>query len=115
GASLRALRERTGIHYEERARGILHLFRSSAERRAATGRLDLLERHGIAAHIVEADACADIDPSLAHIAPRLNGALYAPEDESGNACLFTRALATLAHERGVRFHLSTAIESFALD
>lgn len=112
GACLRALRARTGLHYEERTRGILHLVHTRAERRAAEARLGLLARHGIDARVVEPEACCDIDPALSHIARQLAGGIYAPGDESGNARLFSESLAGLARERGVDFRFSTRIEGF---
>lgn len=108
-ACLRALRLATGLHYEERARGILHLFHSPRELHEARARIALLSEHGIRARICDAAECARIDPALAHVAPQLSGGLYAPDDESGDAHQFTRALASRAANAGARFHYDTTI------
>jgi D-amino-acid dehydrogenase len=44
------------------------------------------------------------------VAAHLAGATYAPEDESGDARMFTQGLARLCAERGVRFRYGTDVE-----
>ncbi|MCK8675809.1 FAD-dependent oxidoreductase, partial [Rhodococcus sp. HM1] len=46
-----------------------------------------------------------LEPALAAIRPRLAGATYTAEDESGDANAFTRALAQVAEAHGVRFRM----------
>ncbi|AUN94126.1 D-amino acid dehydrogenase [Pseudazoarcus pumilus] len=111
GERLRALREATGIEYEARTRGILHLQYTAREVTEARARLGLLAAHGIRAEVVSPQQCVDIDPALATVMPRLAGGLHAPDDESGNARLFTSALAELAAARGARFHYETTVEA----
>ncbi|WP_200847951.1 FAD-dependent oxidoreductase, partial [Rhizobium sp. 18055] len=48
---------------------------------------------------------ARLEPALAAIRPRLAGATYTAEDESGDANAFTRALAQVAEAHGVRFRM----------
>lgn len=109
---LRNLRAETGLQYEERTRGILHLLYDAREFEHARARMPLLAEHGIRCSLQTPAECAAIDPALAHVATRLVGGLYAPDDESGNARLFTAALAQRAAEQGVRFHFDTAILGF---
>lgn len=106
---LRQLRADTGLQYEERTRGILHLLYNERELEHAEARMALLERHGIPCELRTPEECAVIDPALAHLVPQLAGGLYAPNDESGNARLFTARLAELAARAGARFHFNTEI------
>ena len=64
---------------------------------------------GIAARACSADECLAIEPALATLRPSLAGGLYAPDDESGDACRFTQGLAERAAAAGVRFHFDTTI------
>jgi len=109
GQCLKALRERTGIRYAHAEKGILHLFYSQGEVDRLADKVRFLSHHGIAARVVTPRECVSIEPALTHIAPYLAGALYAPDDESGDARLFTEELAKLAAARGARFLYDTKI------
>ncbi|MDX5446690.1 MAG: D-amino acid dehydrogenase [Zoogloeaceae bacterium] len=111
---LRVLRAETGLHYQERTRGILHLLYDVRELEHARARLPLLQQHGILCELHTPEECATIDPALATVAPRLAGGLYAPNDESGNARLFTSALAERAATGGARFHFDSEITGLEL-
>ena len=50
-----------------------------------------------------------LEPALAHIRPRLTGATYTAEDESGDANLFARELVTLCQAEGVKFLMSHTV------
>ena len=50
-----------------------------------------------------------IEPALAPAAARIVGATYTSSDESGDAYLFTAALAKLAQEKGAQFLCSREI------
>jgi len=108
-AQLRGLRADTGLHYEERTRGILHLLFDRREVDHARTRMPLLADHGIRCELLTPERCVGIDPALASVAPRLAGGLYAPDDESGNARLFTSGLAERAATQGARFHFDSEI------
>jgi len=109
GRCLRTLRGETGIEYEDQQRGILHVFRTEGALRAARDKPAFLAAHGIRAHLCTVDECVGIDPALEHLARSLAGGLYASEDESGNALLFTQRLATLAQGMSVRFRYDLTI------
>lgn len=113
GQCLRALRAETGIAYDHLERGILHLFFSKKDFCHARARLAVLGAHGIRARIVDAREAVEIEPALANAATALAGALYAPDDESGDAHQFSQALARRARDAGVNFHFRTAITRIA--
>lgn len=111
GNCLRALRTQLGLEYDQQQRGILHLFRAPGEMHDARHKLGLLERHGIRAQLCDVDQCVAIEPALRAFSSSLAGALFAPDDESGNANRFTVALADQARAAGVRFHYDTRIKA----
>src|SRR5690606_30435773 len=115
-ATLQALRRETGIAYDERARGILHFYTSAAEFEAAHEPARLMSEAGCERRIVSADEAVAIEPALRHARPLLVAGTYPAADESGDACRFTRELAAMCRERGVRFlmsHTVTALRTAA--
>ncbi len=111
---LRELRRQLGLDYGQRCDGILHLFRDGGEMKAGTSRVEELARLGIATELLDRGACERIEPALADDPDALVGGLYARDDESGDAHLFVRALATRCREAGVRFEFDTRVEALCL-
>ncbi|MCL4184496.1 MAG: FAD-dependent oxidoreductase, partial [Burkholderiaceae bacterium] len=112
--TLRALRRETGIGYDQRTRGILHFYTSARELEAAIEPARLMCELGCERRVVSADEAVAIEPALRHARPLLVGGTYTADDESGDACRFTRELAALCSARGVRFlmaHTLTALRA----
>ncbi len=90
------LREETGLHYEERARGTLVVFRTTRELEQAVRGTRLLAQLDIAHRVLDAAGCTAIEPGLARATSPLAGGIHFPDDESGDCRLFTQALARRA-------------------
>ena len=59
---------------------------------------------------MDRDRVATLEPALAPVQDRIAGAIYAPSDESGDAHLFTGALAAFCRDKmGVRLAFETTI------
>jgi len=112
---LAALRSATGIRYEERSRGILHIFRDLREYRQALGQVELMNRHGCVRQVVDADGCVALEPALAAVRGSLVGGIHSPDDESGDAQLFTERLAAMAGELGVTFRFATSVRRLVVE
>lgn len=110
-STLIALREETGIRYDELARGILHLYESDSQYEAARPGLELMREFGCTMNFLNPDEIVGLEPSLAPYRTRLVGGAHAPEDESGDAFKFTQRLAELAAARGVEFRYDTPVLS----
>lgn len=108
-AALRALRDETGLRYDERTRGILHIYTDAREFEAAIAPAQAMTQLGCERRIVSADEALAIEPALRSIRARLCGATYTPGDESGDAQLFTRELAARCAAAGVRFLMNHQI------
>jgi len=108
--NLAALRKETGIEYEARQRGTLQLFRSEAQMATIAKDTDVLKADGVEFEILNRDGCIAIEPGLAAIKDQITGGLRTPKDETGDCALFTRALAKLAQEKGVKFQFKTHIK-----
>lgn len=108
-SALQQLRRDTGIQYEQRTQGILHFYTSAKEFDAALAPAEQMRQLGCERRVIDADEAVRIEPALAHIRPRLAGATYTAEDESGDANLFARELGTLCMQAGVHFRLGEHI------
>lgn len=112
--ALQALRRETGIVYDERTRGILHLYTDAREFAAAHEPARLMREFGCERRIVSVDEAIAIEPALRSARPLLAGATWTESDESGDARLFTVRLAAVCRELGVRFlmnHQVTALRA----
>lgn len=107
--TLQALRRDTGITYDERVQGILHFYTDPKEFEAAEAPAALMRELGCDRRVVSADEAVRIEPALRHIRPRLAGATYTAEDESGDANRFARELVARCRADGVQFLLSHTV------
>lgn len=107
---LHELRRSTGIQYEARARGILHLYEKRHDFERARAQAEFLRARGFDAALKSPEECVAIEPALAHAKSRFVGGAYAPSDESGDARLFTKNLSDLCAARGVRFRFNVSVK-----
>jgi len=110
-STLKALRESTGIQYDHLSRGILQIFFDQQSFDAATEASALMRRYNCVREAIPRERAVELEPALAVLGSRLTGAIWAEDDESGDARLFTQQLATLAAERGVEFRYNTCIRA----
>jgi D-amino-acid dehydrogenase len=100
---LKALRNRTGIRYDELSRGILHFATNQADFEALAHHAEAMRALGQAREVKSAAQCIAIEPALKDSHERIVGGVYTPDDESGDAHKFTSELARLAMHKGVHF------------
>ncbi len=113
--ALIALRRETGIIYDETAKGALYLYRDKEHLQTGLANMGLLNDQGLGLTALDPDGVATLEPALAHFKRRLAGAIYAPQDESGDAFVFAEKLAELCRTRGVTFLLNSTITGIATD
>jgi D-amino-acid dehydrogenase len=112
---LRALRSETGIHYDERERGTLQLFRNSAQLDHTADDIAVLRQNGVPFEVLDRDGCVAAEPALAAVKDKIAGGLRLPQDETGDCHMFTQALAFEAEKLGVRFMFNVGIEGLNAD
>lgn len=110
-AQLQELRNTLGLQYAQRTRGILHFYTRTDELAAATVVARLMREHGCERRVLSVDEALAIEPALRHAATRLVGATYTADDESGDARLFTQALAVHGRDRGLRLLMGQRVEA----
>lgn len=113
-ATLRALVAQTGIDYQRLERGILHFFTRTQDLDAAAAGAALMRRHGVDRRVLTREEVVQIEPSLHDFSAHIAGGTFTASDESGDAHVFTQALAQRCIERGTRFlfgHMITRIKA----
>jgi D-amino-acid dehydrogenase len=103
---------RTGVTYDGRKGGLLYLYRSEAALRAASAKSRILSDNGCRIATLDRDGVAKADPALAPVKNRFAGALYAPDDESGDCQLFARNMGQWLAGQGVVFRFCTTVTGF---
>ncbi len=107
--SLAALRQDTGIAYDERMKGTLQLFRTQAQLEASAKDVKALNADGIPCEVLDPAGCIAQEPALARARDKIVGGLLTPLDETGDCFKFTNALMALAEAQGVTFHWGETI------
>ena len=105
------LRRELGIDYQHLARGIVTLVATERELDHAASSCKLIQTFGINKRVISREELVGIEPALAPIAPRLAGATWCPDDESGDVHRFTCQLALKAEQAGVVFRFNTRVNA----
>ena len=113
--TLRQMRETLGLQYHQQTKGILNFYRDHAEFDASQLAADVMRDYGVDRRVVSADEVIAIEPALAPVRATIVGGDYTVDDESGDALLFTRELATLSRQAGVQFRFSTTVTRLVTD
>ena len=113
--SLAALREETGIAYDERMQGTLQLFRTEAQLDASAKDVKALAADGIPYEVLDPEGCIRVEPALRHVREKIVGGLLTPKDETGDCFKFSNALAQKAEALGVRFNYGSIIRGLDVE
>ncbi|MCG2579962.1 MAG: D-amino acid dehydrogenase [Marinobacter sp.] len=111
-SQLQAVRQDTGIEYDQLEKGILHFYTNPKEFDGALAPARLMRELGCDREVIDAGRAVELEPALAPIRDRIAGATYTAADESGDARKFTQGLARKAEEAGVTFLYGTEILGF---
>ena len=112
-ACLQALRRELALEYDHLERGILHVYTDANEFKHAIPQAALMREYGCERLVKTAAECRAIEPALENSRVEILGGTYTAEDESGDACKFTHALAARCAERGVQFRHEVPITGLA--
>lgn len=98
-----ALRQETGISYDERSQGTLQLFREHKQLDGIGKDVAVLQADGVPFEVLDKAGCIAAEPGLANSQSPIVGGLRLPNDETGDCFKFTNALAEMAKAAGVTF------------
>jgi len=93
----------TGIDYNRLERGIAHFFCDQQSFDTAGDAAALMRKYGVDRKIISTDELLAIEPAFTAFAHRIVGGTYTASDESGDARVFTQALAGRCLARGAQF------------
>ena len=113
--SLAAMREETGIAYDERMQGTLQLFRTEAQLDASAKDVKALAADGIPYEVLDPEGCIRVEPALKHVREKIVGGLLTPKDETGDCFKFAGALAEKAKALGVTFNYGSIIRGLDVE
>jgi len=100
----------TGIEYNRLERGIAHYYTDQKTFDTAGEAAALMRKYGVARRVVNTAELLAIEPAFKSFAHRIVGGTYTASDESGDARVFTQALAQRCAARGARFLYGHDIE-----
>ena len=106
---LQQLRQQIPLDYDQLSTGILHIYTDAREYDHACAAARLMNAYGLDRQEKSARDLPTIEPALAHTREPIQGGIYTPSDESGDAHRFTQALAQAAAAQGVDFRWQTTI------
>ncbi len=109
---LKQLVAKTNIEYDRNTGGLIYSYRSQQSLDGAAAKADIMRNLGIRLEELTPDEMVTKDPALGIAKDHMAGALFAPDDESGDACLFSNELAKVCAANGVKFKFNTTIEAF---
>ncbi len=102
-AALKDVVQATDIEYNRLERGIAHYYTEQKSFDTAGDAAALMRKYGVARRVVSTAELLVIEPALKSFAHRIVGGTYTASDESGDARVFTQALASRCADRGARF------------
>jgi D-amino-acid dehydrogenase len=106
---LEAMREETGIRYDDGQHGTLQVFRTAEMMDKAGADIEVLRRFGIPYSVLTREECLAVEPGLRWAADKIAGGLHLPGDETGDCHMFTTRLAELLQQRGVVFRTGVEV------
>ncbi len=109
-AALKDVVAATGIDYQRLERGIAHFYTDQHAFDAAGDAAALMRRYGVDRKVVSKKELLRIEPALRSFADQIVGGTYTASDESGDARVFTQALARKCTAKGVRFFYNHDVE-----
>jgi D-amino-acid dehydrogenase len=110
------LRVYSGVKFDNRRDGILHIFSQAKEFDHAAQQARFQEKLGCPAEIADTRKCIQLEPALEHAGKPVVGGIFQPLDESGDAFAFTQELARLClSEYKAVFHYGTHLRSINVE
>ena len=114
----------TGIDYNRLERGIAHFYSDQHAFDTASDAAALMRKYGVDRKVISKAELLAIEPAFTAFSHRIVGGTYTASDESGDARVFTQALAARCLARGAQFlyghdivqlnKVDNAIESIAV-
>ena len=112
---LKRLTAELNLKYDHLATGSLKIFRNKENLEKAAKLSESLFQHDLGFEVIKKDDLLSVDQSLSSVGDTIYGGLYFPDDQSGNAHLFTLEMEKHAQEQGAKFHYGVNVNDFIRD
>jgi D-amino-acid dehydrogenase len=109
------LRAELKLEYDDLQRGILHFYTTQREYDAAVEPARIMRDLGCDLDMLDRDQILAIEPALQFTNAPIVGGSMTTTDESGDACVFTRKLASKAAAKQVDFQFGTSVVGLELE
>ncbi len=103
------------LSFGRRTGGLIYFYRHDQALAQAVERAAILRDNGCAIEVLDREGVIAKDAALAPVLDQIAGALFAPNDESGDCRMFACKLARWLTARGVRFKAGVTIEGIDTD
>lgn len=110
-----AIQQELGESFEHRANGTMMIYRSRASLDNGIANARMMEGHGVEHRLLDRDGVIETEPALTAGSQEVVGGIVFPDDESGNAHLYCRALARRLVEDGVQLRLGCEVRSMRIE
>lgn len=105
-----SLRQQEELNYSAAFTGAIILFRSPESLIDYTELVEYLGERGALFRRLDREEIVALEPALQPVADQLLGGIHHPDDETGDAHVFCRQLASIAEQRGVRFEYGVTVK-----
>ncbi|MGQ3676442.1 D-amino acid dehydrogenase [Xanthobacter sp. TB0139] len=107
---LAEVRTQTSIEYDGRSRGTLQLFRTQKQLDHVGDDTEVLKAHQVAYEVLDQAGCIAREPALKEVREKIVGGLFLPEDETGDAHLFTQRLSAITIAMGATYRFGETVQ-----
>lgn len=112
---LRELVRETGIDYESNPRGTLRVIRDRRTMEYSGRIAEMLGEMGVRWRALDPAECIELEPALRAQGDSIAGGLHYPDDEGGDAYLFTERLAGACASLGVEIRYGETVHSIGVE
>ncbi len=109
---LHAIAADTSVPFANVRRGLIYCYREEAALAAGVAKMKILAESGQRLEAIDPARVVELEPALSSARDELAGAIYCPDDESGDSYQFTNNLANWLAKGGVEFRFDTEVTGF---
>ncbi|UVK35932.1 D-amino acid dehydrogenase (plasmid) [Mesorhizobium sp. AR10] len=107
--TLRNIRLSNTLNYDQTTRGTMRVFPRDGHMSEFVKMCREMQEWGVKFEVLNPDQILEKEPCLRDVIDRYVGAVFFPDDESGDAHKFTNEMARLAQDLGAHFMLNTTV------
>lgn len=107
--TLRSIRQSAPLNYDQTTLGTMRVFPRGGRMSEFVEMCREMQEWGVQFKVLDQDQILEKEPCLGAVIDRYVGAVFFPDDESGDAFKFTTEIARLATELGTQFWMNTNI------